>query len=306
MTRQQMMYLLALEEEKRIYKAADKCFISQSAFSQQLAKIEEKMGIPIFRRQDRDWVPTEYGEVLLDGCRQILDIYSTMNKRFAQITDSMHQTINLAIPASRAENVFPYIYSRFEEKFPNHKLNLVEASIREIPSLLVDGRADLGLTFAPKYIHYKYRHLLRYSILCNEEIVLVCPKGHHLLDKLSENGRLDIGYLNGEELIAFHRGFLLHNIIDRVLKQNGVRYQEVMNFESVETSIRFILKTNVPYIISNILVKHLSNHPQLTIVRFNPPISNELGLIMSNTRKPTDVECWVAEITREAFHRQTL
>ncbi len=225
MTRQQMIYLLALEEEKRIYKAAEKCFISQSAFSQQLAKIEEKMGIPIFHRQNNNWVPTEYGKVLLDGCRQILDIYSTMNKRFEQITDTAHQTINLAIPATRAENIFPYIYSRFKKEFPEHKLNLVEASIREIPSLLVRGRADIGLTFESKYIHPKYRHLLRYSTLCDEEIVLICPKGHRLLDKFSENGRLDIGCLDGEELITFHRGFILHDIIDRLLRQNGVSYQ---------------------------------------------------------------------------------
>ena len=51
MTLQQMKYLLTLKEEKKITLAAQKCFISQSAMSQQLKKVEEEVGAILFYRQ---------------------------------------------------------------------------------------------------------------------------------------------------------------------------------------------------------------------------------------------------------------
>ena len=42
MSIEQMEYMLALEQEKKISYAARRCFISQPALSQQLAKIEKQ------------------------------------------------------------------------------------------------------------------------------------------------------------------------------------------------------------------------------------------------------------------------
>ena len=43
-------YLLAIEEEQNISRAAARCLLSQPALSQQLKIFEEKLGFPVFAR----------------------------------------------------------------------------------------------------------------------------------------------------------------------------------------------------------------------------------------------------------------
>ncbi|MFR5731952.1 MAG: LysR family transcriptional regulator [Clostridium sp.] len=55
-------YLLAIEEEQNISRAAARCLLSQPALSQQLKIFEEKLGFPVFARSKSAMLPTERGK----------------------------------------------------------------------------------------------------------------------------------------------------------------------------------------------------------------------------------------------------
>ena len=44
----QIEYIIAIEQEESISKAAEKLFITQSALNQQLLKLEKELGMPLF------------------------------------------------------------------------------------------------------------------------------------------------------------------------------------------------------------------------------------------------------------------
>ena len=46
----QMEYILMIQEEKSITRAAERLFLTQSALNQQLQKLEEELGTPLFIR----------------------------------------------------------------------------------------------------------------------------------------------------------------------------------------------------------------------------------------------------------------
>ena len=64
--------IVAIADEKSITKAAEKRFITQSALNQQLQKLEEELGTPLFRRARSNWQPTEAGETYLQAARAML------------------------------------------------------------------------------------------------------------------------------------------------------------------------------------------------------------------------------------------
>ena len=49
----QIEYIIAIEQEESISKAAEKLFITQSALNQQLLKLEKELGMPLFERKKR-------------------------------------------------------------------------------------------------------------------------------------------------------------------------------------------------------------------------------------------------------------
>ena len=55
-------------------RAAERVGRSQPAVSQQLRRLEDQIGEPLFRKSGRGLVPTEAGEVLLSYARRMLDL----------------------------------------------------------------------------------------------------------------------------------------------------------------------------------------------------------------------------------------
>ena len=78
MDTKQIEYIVMIADQKSITRAAEKLFITQSALSQQLQKLEEELDVSLFIRNKSDWIPTPEGEVYLENAREILRI----KKRF--------------------------------------------------------------------------------------------------------------------------------------------------------------------------------------------------------------------------------
>lgn len=69
-----MRQFLAMAEEKNMRRASEKIYISQSALSQTLKKLEQELDVPLFRREKEGLVLTEYGTLFYGYARKTLDI----------------------------------------------------------------------------------------------------------------------------------------------------------------------------------------------------------------------------------------
>ena len=67
-----LRYFLAVAEELNFSRAAARVYLSQPALSQQIRKLEEELGVGLFRRTRRQVELTESGRMLLEGTQQAL------------------------------------------------------------------------------------------------------------------------------------------------------------------------------------------------------------------------------------------
>src|SRR5918911_2104522 len=68
----QLRYLVALAEERSFTRAASKVLVAQPALSQQIAKLEAELGVPLVDRTTRRVRMTEAGERLVEHARRVL------------------------------------------------------------------------------------------------------------------------------------------------------------------------------------------------------------------------------------------
>src|SRR5215467_11174197 len=99
-------------------RAAQRVGRSQSAVSQQIRRLEDQLGKPMFRKQGRGLVPTESGDVILSYARRILDLNDEAvaaargiavggSVRFGLQTDLTENWLPRAL--ARAKNAHPEI-----------------------------------------------------------------------------------------------------------------------------------------------------------------------------------------------------
>ncbi|WP_151721450.1 LysR family transcriptional regulator, partial [Acinetobacter ursingii] len=63
--------LLTLEQERSISKAAERRFVSQSAFTRRIQHLEQALGFPILDRDSRHLEFTDAGQILLATAKSI-------------------------------------------------------------------------------------------------------------------------------------------------------------------------------------------------------------------------------------------
>lgn len=104
----QIEYIVKIDDEHSITRAAEKLFVTQSALNQQLLRLEKELGAPLFHRSKVDMRPTEIGQVYLDNAREILRIKQRTYNLINDMTDAKKGRLSIGFtPRPRQRNVYP-------------------------------------------------------------------------------------------------------------------------------------------------------------------------------------------------------
>lgn len=124
-------------------RAATQIGRSQSAVSQQVHKLEQQIGEPLFRRQGRGLALTDAGEIVVAYARRILDLND--ETVLAARGHSVAGIVRLGLPADFAESWLPTVLGRFKRSHPSIHVEVVVDRNRRLLDLLDNGDLDLVL-----------------------------------------------------------------------------------------------------------------------------------------------------------------
>ncbi|OQA85264.1 MAG: HTH-type transcriptional regulator BenM [Lentisphaerae bacterium ADurb.Bin242] len=211
-----LKYFVAVAHELHFRKAAGRLNISQAPLSQQIARLEDELGVKLFERTSRVVKLTDAGRIFLAEAETVL-------KRAAHAVGQMEQFASgdsgrLAIGYNEpALNTFlPKALFRFKKEYPGLELQLHEMETEAQLNALRSGEIDVGILRPFGYDLSEFESRFIFS----ENYVLAMNPAHPLAKKKS----LAVKMLDGQELLLFARSvnpFLFDRIMD-ILHANGV------------------------------------------------------------------------------------
>ncbi|WP_433683505.1 LysR family transcriptional regulator [Nocardia sp. CA-119907] len=136
----QLAYFVAVCEELSFSRAAARCYISQSAISHQIARLERDLGVALFERSTRAVVPTDATMRLLPLAKQMLSLESAIR---ATVRTSGHR-IRLAANMSFATRSLSAIAGA-RAAHPDAEIEFVIKPFRQRITAVADGDCDLAL-----------------------------------------------------------------------------------------------------------------------------------------------------------------
>jgi DNA-binding transcriptional LysR family regulator len=137
--------LVSADELGGMNRAAERVGRSQSAVSQQIRKLEEKIGQDVFRKQGRGLILTEAGELLLKYARRMLALNDEAVT--ALRGPGLEGVVRFGLPGDFAETWLPSVLGQFKRA---HPMVRVEASVDRNTVLferLKKGQLDLAMIF---------------------------------------------------------------------------------------------------------------------------------------------------------------
>lgn len=103
-------------------RAAEVVGRSQSAISQQIRKLEDQLGVPLFRKQGRGLAPTEAGEVVLAYARRLV----ALNDEAVAATRgvAVDGALRFGLPGDLADSWLPNLLGRFKRAHPGVRIEV--------------------------------------------------------------------------------------------------------------------------------------------------------------------------------------
>lgn len=177
---QQLRYVVAVKDTGSFTRAADRCHVTQSALSHQVAALERELGVRLFARTSRSVRATESGEAFLRSARLAVRAADQAREDAAAASGEVVGTLRLGIiPTVTAVDV-PALLVAYRAAHPAARVELREGNSDSLAAAIRQGDLDvafLGLREGAEPEGVASRPLSR------EPLVGVVPRGHHLAAK---------------------------------------------------------------------------------------------------------------------------
>jgi len=128
-----------------IAKAAQELFVTQSAVSQNLQKLEQELSIALFHRFPKKLVPTTAGEQLYQSILPFFSSIDTVIQSIHSADEYPQGIVRVGAPPVFGAEYLPRILSEFRKKYPLVKVSLILEDQRSIVDLYRNNELDIAL-----------------------------------------------------------------------------------------------------------------------------------------------------------------
>jgi DNA-binding transcriptional LysR family regulator len=136
-------------ETRSFSKAASLNYISQSAVSQQVRSLEERYHRKLIERGKRTLTPTQAGDVLYRGAKEILESFVAMENRLEVLSNSIVGTLRVATVYSVGLHELPPYLTAFMRRYASANVRLEYSRSNRIYEDVSTGIVDLGIVAYP-------------------------------------------------------------------------------------------------------------------------------------------------------------
>ena len=220
----QIEYIVKIDDEPSITRAAEKLFVTQSALNQQLLRLEKELGAPLFHRSKVDMRPTEIGQVYLDNAREILRIKQRTYNLINDMTDAKKGRLSIGFTPGRGSEMFTHVYPSFHQAYPNVIVEPHELSVHRQQQMISQGNLDIGF----QTLSERQRTDSEYIKLGEEEIFLLVPSIHPAAEQLAATQTASAPFpianltlFQYEPFVLMYKESTIRAITDEIFRKSG-------------------------------------------------------------------------------------
>jgi DNA-binding transcriptional LysR family regulator len=141
----QLLYFVAVAEERSISRAAERLWIAQPGLSTQIRRLENELGIQLFHRHSRGVELTGGGELFLDRARAAIAAAEEARATGADLHAGVIGTVRLGVATEAPSRVTPSLLAAFGHDHPDVEVTVFESYSGTLMRDLRDGRLDAVL-----------------------------------------------------------------------------------------------------------------------------------------------------------------
>ncbi len=270
-TIKQLRYFIALEKKQHFGKAAESCFVSQSAFSVAIRELESLLGTQLVDRTNKTVTITRVGKEIASHAKRCLRDIEYLTAIAKSNDGPLSSRLTLGAIPTIAPFVLPDLVPQLREVHPSLQLYLTEDTTLNLYAQLMDGDLDLLLIALP----YKLAGV-EVMPLFRDNFVLACQKNTKLIDP----DHYHHSALPTESIILLEDG---HCLRDHALSACQIRNQDTVNRFAASSLLTLIEMVNsdlgITYLTEMTKNSNMLKHTDINTWPLEEESYREIGLV---------------------------
>lgn len=198
-----------------VTEAANAMFASQSGVSKQLRDLEDEIGGALFERRGKRLLGlTQLGEQVIRIADRLLLEADNIKQAASHFAVNDQGTLQIATTHTQARYKLPNIIVEFKRLYPGVRLVIHQAYTHEIPTLVAEGSADIGIATDA---FDRHDDLLSFPYYTWQHVV-VAPLGH----ALTKEAKVSIADIAKHPIVTYVDGLTGRRRIDEAFEAADV------------------------------------------------------------------------------------
>jgi len=205
-------------------EAARLLHLSQPTVSHHIKKLEQELGVDLFKRQGSSIRLTDAGRLLVPWARKVVRNSIEMQEMMASLQEGIAGSLRIACSTTAGKYVLPHLAARFSLRHPMINVSILRCASESVVLNLLDGEASLGVTSFE--IHDREVELQKFF---EDSISVIVPTNHPLTtrDKVLPEDLIDEPIIMREETSGTRR------VVLSELAKHDISYDDLNIFMQI-------------------------------------------------------------------------
>jgi LysR family transcriptional activator of glutamate synthase operon len=236
MTITQTLYVLETASCRNMSRAAQRLYVSQSAVSQQIARLEEELGYPLFSRTAHGIQLTSEGKLFCDRAEPVARQWRELCDMVQQDRKAEKLRLRLGI-GSRvySNNLFAEIMDYFEDN-PMLEITMVTEAGQDVMDALRKGELDLALDRLPLGDEQADNSRFYFAPLVSERQCMLV----NTADPRARRKSVTVQDLQGCTMISGLEDSAEDRSMRSFCRKNHINVHRIYRSDGIETNMRLV------------------------------------------------------------------
>lgn len=221
----ELEWFITLAKTENVTNAATQLHISQPTLSRALARIERRVGVKLFDRNQNRLRLNKYGQIFQAHAARAMHELTLGEERIRTLVDPANGVVSLGFLHSFGGWLVPSLLDRYKAIAPGTTFELEGGAADLIVEGVRNGRIDIGFV-APRPVADD----LVWVPLGREHLCLEVPAG----DEFEGRSSISIAQIALRPMIALGPSYGLRHVVDRLFDDAGLTPQ--ISIEATELS----------------------------------------------------------------------
>ena len=166
----QMRYFTAIADCGSFTEAAEQCFISQSAISQQIQALEKELGVELIHRENRRFTLTPAGEYFYRQSKVLLEEVDELRRETIRIGQAEESKLRIGYLKNYSGQELHMAVAEFSRLYPEITIDIMAGTHEELYNLIRYGGVDLVISDQRRAFSEDYENRVLLECECFAEI----------------------------------------------------------------------------------------------------------------------------------------